>query len=69
MPETPEIINLFRIDKREEIIMLHRLSNKPYMVTIREITRGLGTIMSTTITTEGGPSTKMHLQKKMRIKI
>lgn len=49
--------------------MLNRLSSKLYMVTIREIIRGLGTIMSITIITEDGLSTKMPQQKKIRIKI
>ena len=49
--------------------MLNRLNNKLYMVMIRGIIKGLETIMSITITTEDGPSTKKHQQKKKKTKI
>lgn len=46
-----------------------RLNNKLSMGMIRGIIKGLETIMSITITTEDGPSTKKHQQKKMKMKI
>lgn len=49
--------------------MHNRLNNKLYMVMIRGIIKGLETIMSITITTEDGPSTKKHQQKKKKTKI